>query len=575
MHYRCPLNRKREPFYNPDGSVGGRPEEREMRGVRRRLLPALATVLATCASEPAEEVDLLLHNGKVVTVDAEFSIRSAVAVRDGKIVAVGGDELCRRFHATQTIDLEGKVLLPGFNDTHIHISGEAPWSIDLTETKSIAELQDQVRAKVKQLGAGEWVTGYGWSEDAFAEGRRPLRADLDEAAPQSPVVLTRAGGHSAVANSMALELAGLSGNTPDPDGGVIEKGADGELNGVIRERQGIVTRLVPRASREDTRDSFVQNLRELLSVGITSIIQAGVTTRGYRAWGEVYEELGEGLPRANVQIRWGGPERMKSFGMKTGDGDERLRIGAVKVLVDGGFTGPAAYTIDPYKGQPDYRGKLNVSEDDLGTLITQAHQLGWQMGFHAIGDAAIQLTVDYFVAALEESPREDHRHYLNHFTVRPPAAVMQSMADHGILIAQQPNFTYTLEGRYVANLAEEHVRHNNPLRSPMDHGVFVALGSDILPIGPMVGIYAAVTRKGMSGAVHGAEERLTMEEAIRGYTAHGAFVTFEEDIKGTLEPGKLADMVVLSEDLLTIDHDRIRDVVIEKTILGGRVVFSR
>ena len=546
-----------------------------MRGVRRRLLPALATVLATCASEPAEEVDLLLHNGKVVTVDAEFSIRSAVAVRDGKIVAVGGDELCRRFHATQTIDLEGKVLLPGFNDTHIHISGEAPWSIDLTETKSIAELQDQVRAKVKQLGAGEWVTGYGWSEDAFAEGRRPLRADLDEAAPQSPVVLTRAGGHSAVANSMALELAGLSGNTPDPDGGVIEKGADGELNGVIRERQGIVTRLVPRASREDTRDSFVQNLRELLSVGITSIIQAGVTTRGYRAWGEVYEELGEGLPRANVQIRWGGPERMKSFGMKTGDGDERLRIGAVKVLVDGGFTGPAAYTIDPYKGQPDYRGKLNVSEDDLGTLITQAHQLGWQMGFHAIGDAAIQLTVDYFVAALEESPREDHRHYLNHFTVRPPAAVMQSMADHGILIAQQPNFTYTLEGRYVANLAEEHVRHNNPLRSPMDHGVFVALGSDILPIGPMVGIYAAVTRKGMSGAVHGAEERLTMEEAIRGYTAHGAFVTFEEDIKGTLEPGKLADMVVLSEDLLTIDHDRIRDVVIEKTILGGRVVFSR
>ena len=539
------------------------------------LVLVLAAVVSSCRSEPAESIDLLLYNGKVVTVDAEFSIREAVAVHDGKIVAVGGDELFERYEAAQTIDLGGKTLLPGFNDTHLHISGRAPWDVDLTETKSIAELQEQVRAKIKELGAGEWVTGYGWSEDAFAEGRRPLRSDLDEAAPSSPVILTRAGGHSAVANSMALGLAGISKDTPDPDGGVIEKGADGELNGVIRERQGIVTRLVPRATRADTRDSFVQSLRELLSLGITSFIQAGVTTGGYQLWEDVYEEFEEELPRANVQIRWAGPRRMGAFGMKTGDGDERLRVGAVKVLVDGGFTGPAAYTIDPYKGQPDYRGKLNVSEEDLRTLITEAHELGWQMGFHAIGDAAIQLTVNYFVAALEKSPREDHRHYLNHFTVCPPSDVMQLMADHDILIAQQPNFTYTLEGRYVANLTEEHVRHNNPLRSPMDHGVFVALGSDILPIGPMVGIYATVTRKGMSGAVHGAEERLTMEEAIRGYTANGAFVTFEEDIKGSLEPGKLADMIVLSEDLLTIDDERILDVVVEKTIVGGQVVFSR
>ena len=201
--------------------------------------------------------------------------------------------------------------------------------------------------------------------------------------------------------------------------------------------------------------------------------------------------------------------------------------------------------------------------------------MGWQMGFHAIGDAAIKLIVDYFAQTLEASPRDDHRHYLNHFTVRPPPEVMELMAEHGIMITQQPNFTYTLEGRYVEYLQEEHAAHNNPLRSPMDHGVFVALSSDILPIGPMVGIYAAVTRKGASGAVFAPEERLTMEEAIRGYTRNGAYITFEEGVKGTLEPGMLADMIVLSDDLLTIDSEQILDVLIETTIVGGRVVFER
>ena len=529
--------------------------------------------LGGCAApEPA---DLLLHNGKIVTVDDAFSIQQAVAVRDGRIIAVGGEDLLSRYDATLIIDLEGKTVLPGFNDTHLHISGSPAREIDLTETTSIAELQQQVRAKADQLGEGEWITGYGWSEDAFAELRKPTRTDLDEAAPRNPVTLTRAGGHSAVVNSLAFELAEITKDTPDPEGGILEKDERGELNGIIRERQGIVGRLVPRATPEETRPSFVQNLRDLLELGITSLAQAGVSTRGYEEWELVYREHGQELPRANVQIRWGGPERMAAFGKKTGDGNERLRVGAVKVFVDGGFTGPSAYTIDSYRSEPGFHGSLALPEEELRTTIEQAHEMGWQMGFHAIGDAAIQLVVGYFVETLEASPRDNHRHYLNHFTVRPPPEVMELMAKHDILITQQPNFTYTLEGRYVEYLEEEHAAHNNPLRSPMDHGVFVALSSDILPIGPMVGIYAAVTRKGESGAVYAPDERLTMEEAIRGYTRNGAYITFEEDIKGTLEPGKLADMIVLSDDLLTIDPERILDVVVEKTIIGGRVVFER
>ena len=539
----------------------------------RGLVFFLLGAIAAC--EPPEPVDLLLHNGKIVTVDDAFSIYQAVAVRDGVIVDVGGDDLLSRYEATRTIDLEGKTVLPGFNDTHLHISGDPIRQIDLTETGSVAELQEQVRAKVAELGEGEWITGYGWSEDAFTEQRKPTRADLDEAAPSNPVTLTRAGGHSAVVNSLAFDLAGISKDSPNPDRGILEKDRRGELNGVIRERQDIVGRLVPRATREETRPSFVQHLQDLLELGITSMTQAGVSTRGYEEWETVYSEHGEGLPRASVQIRWGGPEQMEAFGKKTGDGDDRLRVGAVKVFVDGGFTGPSAYTIDEYLSEPGFHGSLDIDEQELLTLVGQAHEMGWQMGFHAIGDAAIKLIVDYFAQTLEASPRDDHRHYLNHFTVRPPPEVMELMAEHGIMITQQPNFTYTLEGRYVEYLHEEHAAHNNPLRSPMDHGVFVALSSDILPIGPMVGIYAAVTRKGASGAVFAPEERLTMEEAIRGYTRNGAHITFEEGVKGTLEPGMLADMIVLSDDLLTIDSEQILDVLIETTIVGGRVVFER
>ncbi len=541
-----------------------------------RLLKILALLsLTNLACTQGEPVDLLFHNGKIVTVDDDFSIHEAIAVRDGKVLAVGGAELVNSYDATRVVDLGGKLLMPGFNDTHIHIRGRARRAVVLTDLESIEEIKRRVRAKAEELGAGEWITGYGWSEDELDEGRRPLRWDLDEAAPDNPVILTRAGGHSAVANSMALELADVTAETPQPEGGVIEHDNNGELNGVIRERQRIVSRLVPDATPEELRETFVQSLRDLLPLGITSIIQAGVRPDAFGEWESVYEEFGEELPRAAVQVRFPDAESVRAFPKKTGDGDARLRVGAVKVSVDGGFTGPAAYTLDPYKGEESYRGTLNLSEEELRDIVTTAHGLGWQLGFHAIGDAAIVLTVAAFTDAIDAQPRDDHRHFLNHFTVMPPDETMQQMAEYDIFIAQQPNFTYTLEGRYAANLEDARLAHNNALRSPMDHGVFVALGSDILPIGPMVGIYAAVTRKGMSGKVYGAEEKLTMEEAIRGYTAYGAYFTWEEDTKGTLAPGMLADMIVLSEDLLTIDPEKILDVQVEMTVVDGKVLFER
>ena len=558
----------------------------------KRMLVLTATLcLVTqtgAARAQSAAADLVLYNGKIAIADDAFSIYQAVVVNDGKVAAVGGNDLVTAYRATRVIDLKGRTVIPGFNDTHIHLSGQARRHVNLAGTKSMAELKQKIAAKAKELGPGEWVTGSAWSEDELQERRRPLRTDLDEAAPQNPVIISRAGGHSAVANSLALKLAGVTRDTPNPEGGVIERDEQGELNGVIRERQGIVSRLVPQATREELRGSLVQNVRNLLSLGITSFTLAGTSPDGYKEWEEIYRAHGEELPRATVQIRWavpegrggtavawGGTERMRAFGRKTGDGDQRLKVGAVKISVDGGFTGPAAYTLLPYKAQPDYRGYLNFTEQQLYEIAKTSHDLGWQMGLHAIGDGAIKMTVDVFERVLRESPRTDHRHYLTHFTVPPPEATLKQMAANHILIAQQPNFTYTLEGRYADNLDGYRLEHNNPVRTPMNHGIFMAFGSDVLPIGPMVGLYAAVTRKGMSGKVWGADEAVTMPEAIRAYTRNAAYLNFDEQVKGTLEVGKLADMIVLAEDLLTINPSRILGVRVDMTIVGGKVVYER
>tara|TARA_B100001250_G_scaffold214567_1_gene184091 strand:+ start:2252 stop:3919 length:1668 start_codon:yes stop_codon:yes gene_type:complete len=539
------------------------------------------SILTSCGQDNSESsssknqiVDLVLTNGKVLVVDNAFSIHDTLVVNEGRIITTGAAGLAAEYLAEEVIDLGGKVVMPGFNDSHTHIRGRPQRYIELGDVTSIVEIQDLIRDKILEIGEGEWITGYGWSEDELDEGRRPLRSDLDLAAPKNPVILTRAGGHSAVANSLGLDLADVTLETPQPDGGVIERGDDGELNGVIRERQEIVSRLVPESTYDEIITSLEINLNDLLRLGITSITDASKPPSQFAMWEELYANAKLPLPRSQVQFQWFDVDGINEVKARVGDGTEFLKVGPIKVFADGGFTGPAAYTLEPYRNQGEYRGYLNMPEQELVEHLNEIHDAGWQMGIHAIGDAAIVLVVNTLADALERNPREDHRHYLNHFSMRPPELTMELMAEHQIHITQQPNFTYTLEGRYSENLDGWRLQHNNPLRSPMDHGITVAISSDILPIGPMVGIYAAVSRKGMTGNVYGPDEAITREEAIRAYTASGAFLNFEENLKGSLEPGKFADMIVLSEDILTVDEERIMDIVIEQTYVNGELVYS-
>jgi predicted amidohydrolase YtcJ len=559
---------------------------------RRDFLETIAAASLTAASAvkaqaQQQAADLILFNGKIVTVDPAFSIREAIVVKDGRVVAVGGNELRNQYSSARTIDLRGRTVLPGFHDTHIHLGGHSRRYIDLNETTSLAQLQQQVSDKAKELGPREWITGAGWDEYHFTDQqRKPLRSDLDKVAPNNPVVLTRAGGHSAVGNSKALELADINRATPDPDRGIIEKDEAGEPNGVIRERNDLYTHLVPKDKPAEVRDSFFENVHHQLQLGITSVIQAGASVDSnvvgsYSEWEILYAKHGADLPRAFVQIQFPGEAvtgeaKLKDFGRKTGDGNERVRVGSIgEMPADGGFTGPTAWSLEDYKGQPGFRGRAFLTPKQIHANIEAGHKLGWQYGIHAIGDAAIAMTVDALDQVLKAHPRDDHRHYLCHFSMLPPDRTMQVMAKDKILIAQQPNFTYNLEQRYVDALEGKRLAHNNALTTPIQHGIFMAFGSDNLPIGPLVGLYAAVTRKGESGKVYGPGEAVSMKDAITMYTRAGAFITREEKIKGTLEPGKLADMVVLPEDPLSISPEKLLAMKIDMTIVGGKVVYDR
>lgn len=575
-------------------------------------LVAISTFgLVVACTDPAQisgtdSVDSVYLNTNVYTGlrDDQRQSPTAVGVRDGEIVFVGSDAGARAMAgaSTNVVDLDGAMMLPGLFDNHVHagvgrgalmewegglISEVPAW---VREARTIAELQSALQKEAARANPGEWIVG-ALSREIWHNAILPTRADLDVGTSSNPVLLTR-GPHTTVLNSMALEAAGIDHTTTFPGGGHIGHDDDGEPNGRLYDSaRRLATAVAPQPpASEASLDNLKSLLLQFASTGVTSVNVAGVRPDQLRHFQALYEREGESLPRAVLQIRLRpgydvfddldesvevAIAELEGLGFVSGFGNDRLRIGAIKMSIDGGLSAPAYWSTEGYEDRPDYTGAIRIPAEAFYPVARRAHELGWQLGIHTMGDAAVDMVVAQLDRILTEAPRDDHRHYLHHVAVKPSAEVMATMARHGIGVASQPAFTVGLGAFAVESLAGEREATMNPTKSLQDAGIWVSWGSDGAPYGPSVTLWTGITRKGWDGQVYGAEEAVDRDEAIRLHTWAPAYQTFSEDQLGTIEVGKLADFTVVGENFLTINADRIRYIPILKTIVGGKEIWSR
>lgn len=513
--------------------------------------------------------------------------REALAAFGGRVLYVGDEGAAKDAFpqgvSPEVIDLEGRTVLPGFVDSHLHLMnlGLGLANLQLAAVTSIEELKVKLRQRAETTPPGEWILGRGWDQDFFVEKRYPTKKDLDEAAGQRAVYLTRACGHLAVVSSKALETAGITRDTPDPPGGIIDRDMYGEPTGVLRESaQGLVRGKVPERGRETVEAATGEAMKYLLARGITSI-HPNDGYEGVRSTMEVYRKAhGSGVP---LRIYWDMPydflEELSETPLRTGDGDDYLRVGAVKIFADGSLGGRTAALDEPYSDERDNSGILVTSEEDLTAQVYRAHALGMQVAVHAIGDRAVRVSLDAVNEAQSRLPRRSLRHRLVHVQILSPFLITE-MRRVGVVADVQPKFLTTDMRWAQERVGSQRMRSSYSWHTMLKAGIPLAGGSDcpVEPPDPLFGIYAAVTRKDMEGNPRGAyypNERITLEEAIRMFTLGGAYAAFQDDQKGTLQPGKLADFVVLSEDPFRMPAEDIKDLSVLMTVVGGEVAYEK
>ncbi len=541
-------------------------------------------------SERIYEADLLLLNGKIVTVDDEFSIREAIAVRDGKVMAVGSTRDMKKLKgdSTEIIDLDGKMVMPGLYDSHLHMlnTGATLQVINCRTPpmKSIADMAKAVGEKAKKAKSGEWIVGRGWDQVKLAEHRNPTRYDFDRVAPNNPVYLTRTCGHLAVVNSKALELAGITKTTKDPVGGRIVRDENDEPTGMLEESPAMspCLNLIPPASIEDKVQQIKAASDAFNAVGLTSVIEAGITEDEIVAY-QLALKRGLLHVRVNYMLRaidGNEPEekslrRIEGFPMISGYGNDMLRFQGLKILIDGGIGGKTALLREPYEN--DTRtGLLTVPEAKLQHLVDVANKRGMLSGVHCCGGKAMDIVIECYKKTNKVKPIKGRGFYLIH-AYQPTEENFKDCKTYGIPVASQPDFLYYLGDSYAENVGMKRAAWLKPHRAWIDHGIMVASGTDspVTPYLPFPCLWASIARKTeLRGTVLGADQRVSREEAIRMYTINGTYLTFETKIKGSIEPGKYADMIILDRDILTCPEDDIRDTKVLRTILGGRTVYE-
>jgi predicted amidohydrolase YtcJ len=569
---------------------------------RSAIVPVLiaASGLAVSTQKPVPPADLVLRGARILTVDDRFRTAAALAIRDGRFVAVGSNDDVRGYigEKTRVLDGRGRTVIPGFIDTHVHALGvaETEATQPFINLRSIGELQAWIRTEAKRRPRETWI----WTPRVFptrlSEHRFPTRQELDAAAPQHPVVVD--GAYAFALNSAALQAAGIGRGSADPPGGAVAKDAAGEPTGLLRNVESLLARFRP-PSAPIPLDVLERVHRQYVAAGITSVIERGATLGGY----QTYDALrrADRLPvRTTVTIRLpraDDPAEVERFirglPFRFGSGDEWLKVGPLKIVVDGGILIGTSFMREPYGlaarqlyavDDPAYRGFLTLTPQQIASAIAIGHRLGWQMVAHVTGDAGVDVVLDAIEAAQKAQPEPNRRHTLIHayFVNRESAARAARLR---VLVDTQPAWYYKDVDALADALGRERLAPFIGLKTWREAGVPVAINTDHMfgldrnesmnPFNPFLTLYAATTRRTEAGRVVSEGEKVSRQDALRMMTRDAARFSFDETNRGSIEPGKLGDFVVLDEDLLTCSDERLRALRPELTVIGGHVVFER
>jgi predicted amidohydrolase YtcJ len=542
---------------------------------------------AVAADAESPDADLVVFNAKVYTVDSRTPKVEAFAVKAGRFIAVGSTADMKGLigKATQSFDAKQMTVVPGFIDCHNHATGNVllyevlvgnPYVVEFVSIESIIE---KLRAKAAQTPPGTWVEGFFFDDTKVKDNRLINVHDLDQVSKDHPVAVHHRGGHTSFYNSKALEMADVNKNTPNPPGGTFDRDANGDLNGRVTDR---ATNRINRVGKRPTftqeqteqrgRDGLAYISKQFVKYGLTSVHHEGgdlFALQQVRARGDL-------LHRVSYEAAGKVLESMIAGGISTGFGDEWIRLGATSEhTVDGSFSERTMALSTPYAGvSPPYKGNITETQEELNAWIERVHRAGIQVNCHANGDVAIEMVLTAVERAQKLFPRADARPKITHCTLINDD-ILRRMKAGGVVPAPFTSYAYYNSDKFHF-YGEELMKRSMAFRSFLDSGIVAAAGSDFSPgpFDPRMGIQGMVTRRGWNGETWGANQRISVDEALRINTLNGAYNSHEEAIKGSITPGKLADFVVLAEDPHTIDQEKIKDIQIVRTVTGGATVYQ-
>lgn len=530
-----------------------------------------------------EKADLVFLNGNIYTLEESKPLAEAIAIKGEKILKVGSNEEIKETIGSKTLvfDLKGKTVIPGLIDAHVHFSsyGSSLKEVNLVGTKSIEEIIEIVKKNLPAFKPGEWITGHGWDHEDWEKKEFPTYKEISEVTPENPVYFTRVDGHAGWANKKAMEIAGITKETQDPPGGRIIRDENGEPTGVfIDTAQNLIEKHIPEKSYEWKKDAILRAQEECLRLGLTEVHEAGSSEENIKIYRDLIKE---GKLKIKIYSMLSGEDHFLKYSGKPPVIREgrKLTIRAVKLFMDGALGSKGASLFEPYSDDPKNHGLLLMDEDKLYRITKSALENGYQVCVHAIGDRANFLALNAFERAIKETGAKDHRLRIEHAQV-VRLQDMEKFAKLGVIPSMQP--THATSDMYWAEkrLGPERVKGAYAWKSLMKKGCKIAGGSDF-PVenpNPLWGFFAAVTRcdhKGWPESGWHPEEKMTREEALRCFTINAAYSAFEENLKGSLKPGKVADLVVLSRDIMTIPEMEILKTEVLMTVIDGEIVCSK